>query len=269
LCGRCAEATPIGISVLKDIAYKPDARITEYEKERCKLDLYLPESKHVFPSLVWFHGGGLTGGSKDDDFNVRIGRSLANAGIAVAIANYRLSPKAKYPSYVEDAAAAFTWVQGHISERGGDPRRVFAGGHSAGAYLVLMIGLDRRYLVRHGLDTSALAGLIPVSGQTMTHYTVREERGLNKDTIIADEAAPVHYARKDAPPMLVLFAEHDMPARAEENQYLVAALKAAGHPHILERMIRDRDHGSIAGRIPEPDDPAAKAIVSFIEAKAE
>ncbi len=64
--------------------------------------------------------------------------------------------------------------------------------------------------------------------------------------------------------MLVLYAEHDLPARAEENQYLVAALKAAGHERVLQRMIPNRDHGSIAGNIPQPGDPTAAAILDFI-----
>jgi hypothetical protein len=99
----------------------------------------------------------------------------------------------------------------------------------------------------------------------MTHYTVREERGLDKDVIVADEAAPVHYLHKDVPLMLLLYADHDMPARAEENLYLVAALKAVGATNVLQQMILDRDHGSIAGNIPQPGDPAAKAILNFIE----
>ena len=263
-CTFSAEPTVNAVTILKEIAYKSGTALSEYEQERCKLDLYLPNSRTGFPTLVWFHGGALKTGSKDEEFNVRIGRRLAEAGVAVAMANYRLSPKAKYPGYVEDAAAAFAWVRGHIAEHGGDPQKIFIGGHSAGGYLTFMIGLDARYLRRHGMETTAIAGLIPVSGQTMTHYTVREERGLDKDIIIADEAAPVHYVRMDAPPMLVLYAEHDMPARAEENQYLVATLKAAGHKHVAQQMIAGRDHGSIAGNIPQPGDPAAEAILSFI-----
>ncbi len=265
-CARCVEATTNGISVLKDMAYKP-AATSAYEKERCKLDLYLLAGKTGFPTLVWFHGGALKEGSKDDAFTVRIVRSLASAGLAVATVNYRLSPKATYPAYVEDAAAGFAWVRGHISEHGGDPKRVFIGGHSAGAYLTLMVGLDPRYLRQQGIDATAIAGLIPVSGQTMTHYTIRDERGLDHDTIIADKAAPIHYVRKDAPPMLVLYADHDMPARAEENQYLVAALKAAGDTQVRGLLIRDRDHGTIAGNIAQPGDPAAEAILSFTDAR--
>jgi acetyl esterase/lipase len=261
---QTARAGTDEVAIRKDIAYKPEEGLSSYELQRCKLDLYLPKSERRFPSLLWFHGGALKAGNKDDEFNRRIGQRLAQAGVAVAMANYRLSPQVKYPGYVEDAAAAFAWLRSHIAEHGGDPQRVFVGGHSAGAYLTLMIGLDERYLRHHGLETSAIAGLIPVSGQTMTHYTVREERGLNKDSIIADEAAPIHYVRKDAPPLLVLYAGNDLPARAEESQYLVAALKAAGHTRVSQQMIPERDHGSVAGNIPQPGDPAAAAILQFI-----
>ena len=260
-----AEPTRPDVTVLSDLAYKAGDALTDYEKARCQLDLYLPQQATGFATLVWFHGGALMEGGKNDEFNVRIARSLTQAGVAVALANYRLSPKAKYPSYVEDAAAAFAWVHAHIAERGGDPARVFVGGHSAGGYLTYMIGLDGRYLQAHGLETSAIAGLIPVSGQVMTHYTIREERGLKKDTIFADDAAPIHHLRKETPPFLILYAEHDMAARAEENQYLAAALKATGNPRVLPQLIKDRDHGSIAGNIAQPGDPAAQAILAFMK----
>ena len=97
------------------------------------------------------------------------------------------------------------------------PSVIVVGGHSAGGYLTFMIGLDPRYLRAHGLELSAIAGLIPVSGQTMTHYTVRKERGIGQFTITADEAAPVFHVRKDTPPMLVLYADNDMAARAEDS----------------------------------------------------
>lgn len=253
------------IKVLSHIPYRSPEGISEYQKERCQLDLYLPQAQSPFATLVWLHGGGLTAGTKDDEFTVKIARRLAESGVAVAAANYRLSPKATYPSYIEDAAAAFAWVRQNIAQHGGSPTKVFLGGHSAGGYLSFMVGLDGRYLRRHGLETGAIAGLIPVSGQVMTHYTVREERGLNKDVIIADEAAPIHYAAKTTPPILVLYADRDLPARVEENQYLVAALKAAGNDRVRQQQIHQRDHGSIAGNMAQPGDPAADAVLAFMK----
>ncbi len=250
--------------VIANLAYRAGETLSEYEAERCKLDLYLPPAGKNFATLVWFHGGALKAGSKDG--SAAIARALAVDGIAVAAVNYRLSPKAIYPAYVEDSAAAAAWVRAHIAEHGGDPAKIFISGHSAGGYLALMLAMDTRWLKPHGLTPDSFAGYIPLSGQTMTHYTVREEFGIGKLTIIANEAAPVHYCRKDTPPMLVLAADHDMAARSEENEYLVAVLKGAGNTRVTFRQIPDRNHGSIANDIPKPGDPVRKAIVDFIAA---
>jgi acetyl esterase/lipase len=262
-CG-VLDALAAGVKVISAVSYKVGGQLTDYEKERCQLDLYLPEGVKDFPTLVWFHGGGLQNGERDGKNTVALARSLAASGVAVASASYRLSPKVKYPAYLEDAAAAFAWTKRSISGHGGHANAVFIGGHSAGGYLTFMVGLDARHLKAHGLETTAIAGLIPVSGQTMDHYTVREERGLGRFTITAGEAAPVFYARKDTPPMLVLYADDDLPARQAENEYLVEILKGAGNTNVTGRLIRDRNHGTVAYRIAEEGDPAKEAILEFV-----
>ncbi len=264
-------ADPKPSTVVSDISYKVGAELTDYEKERCRLDLYVPENADgKVPALVWFHGGGLKDGRKDDEFTAKICQALARQGLAVVAVNYRLSPKAKYPAYLEDGAAAFAWVYKHAVEYGIDPPRIFIGGHSAGGYLTTMLGIDPRWLGAQGLKPDAIAGLIPISGQMMTHYTVREERGIkDRATVIADDAAPIYHVRKDTPPWLILYADHDMPTRAEENRYFVSALEAVENPHVTERQIQNRTHGSIAEKIAEPGDPAAEAILSFVASTAE
>ena len=262
----CADENAATIHPLANLAYKSGEKLSEYETDRCKLDLYLPPGGKKFATLVWFYGGALKGGSKDDKGTAAIARAFAADGLAVAVVNYRLSPKATYPAYIEDSAAAAAWVRAHIAEHGGDPAKVFISGHSAGGYLTLMLAMDARWLKPHGLTPDSFACYIPLSGQTMTHYTVREERGIGRETITADEAAPVHYCRKDTPPMLVLAADHDMAARAEENEYLVAVLKGAGNERVTYQKFANRDHGSIAGEIPQPGDPVRKAILDFIAA---
>ena len=258
-------ADPSPVEVSKNIAYKSGGKLTAYENERCKLDLYVPKDRTNFRTLIWFHGGGLKSGNKDG--SKKIGESLARAGIGVVVPNYRLSPNATYPAYIEDAAAAFAWAVAHIAEHGGDPKSIFVGGHSAGGYLTLMLGLDAHYLGDLGLKTSDIAGLIPVSGQTMTHYTVREERKIGKFTITADEAAPVYYVRMDTMPMLVLYADHDMAARAEENAYFVAIMKGAGNTRVTGKLITDRTHGSIGNNIANDGDEARAAILNFMAGK--
>lgn len=260
---------PGGVRVLTDIAYKQGAALTDYERARCRLDVYLPPAGKGFATLVWFHGGGLQKGDKagtpeDSVKTPLIARSFARAGIAVVVPNYRLSPQAKFPAYVEDAAAAVAWAQANMTQHGADPAKLFVGGHSAGGYLAFMLGMDVRYLTAVGVKPAVIAGYIPVSGQTMTHYTVREERGLAKNSVTADAAAPVHYIRKDTPPMLVLYADRDMVARAEENAYFVAMMQGAGNKGVVGEMVADRNHGTIAAKLDQPDDPGRRAMLDFI-----
>lgn len=260
-----AKAEPTSVKVLKDLPYKSGEGLTEYETERCKLDIYLPEGRKDFPVLVWFHGGGLTGGEKAKG-TAPVAQFWAERGIAVVSANYRLSPKVNFPAYLQDAAAAVKWTKDHLAQYGGDVQKLFVGGHSAGAYMALMIGLNGQYLQEAGMSTKDLAGLVPVSGQTMTHFTVRVERGLDKNKVIADEAGPVHFAGKDTPPMLLLMGDQDWPARLEENAYFAALCRVAGNNGVHLLTVKDRNHGTIFSSLRDPHDAGAKAVLKFIAA---
>lgn len=253
--------------VIKDVPYKDDViSLTPYEQERCKLDLTVPVGAKGFATYVWFYGGGMKNGGKDlrTEYCAEIRESLAQAGVAVVTPDYRLSPKAKYPAYVDDAAAAFAWTVKHIAEQGGDPRKVFIGGHSAGATLALLVGMDPERLKPHGLTLGSVAGIAQVSGQVLTHYTIREERGQPRYAITSDEAAPAFHIRKTLPPILTIYAQNDMLSRAEENQFFVTTLKAAGHAENYSLRVDDRDHGSVGHNIRNADDPARLAILNFI-----
>ena len=133
------------VRVLADVPYKL-AAATDYERAWCKLDLYLPKDRQGFATIVWFHGGGLRNGDKGGDIAVGFAKRFSSVGIAVASVNYRLSPQAKFPAYIEDAAAAVAFVHKEIVSYGGSDKLIFVSGHSAGGYLTSMIGMDARYL---------------------------------------------------------------------------------------------------------------------------
>lgn len=262
-----AETSGAGFRQALDVPYKEGEGLTAYEKERCKLDIFLPSDTggKAAPVVVWFHGGGLTGGDKTSDRTRTVVQDWARSGTAVVCVNYRLSPKTAFPAYVQDGAAAVAWVVKRAGLLGCDARRIFIGGHSAGAYLALMLGLDAQYLKAAGVELGTIAGLIPVSGQTMTHFTVRVERGLPKDTIVADAAAaPVSLVRKEAPPMLLLVGGQDMATRLEENQYFAALMTAKGHRKTWLVVVPERTHGTIFTELGKGNDPGRKVLESFI-----
>ena len=259
-------ADTAGVTVTADVAYKSGAMLSDYERTRCKLDVYAPTGAKDLPCVVWFHGGGLTGGNNKGAKEG--GHALAAEGVILAAVNYRFSPMATYPAYVEDAAASVAWMKQHAGEYGVDPKRIFVAGHSAGGYLAAMVGADERWLKPYALTLHDIAGVIPMSGQMATHYTIREERGLAKTAILIDEAAPLNHAGKDTPPWLVLYAEKDMSLRGDENRYFAAALKAAGHKQVEIREMAGYDHGGIGERIGEQNDAVRKAMVEFINRTA-
>ncbi len=197
----------------------------DYTNERCVLDIYYPENIKNYATIVWFHGGGLTGGNKE------FPAELKEKGVCIVAVNYRLYPKVKAPTYIEDAAAAVSWVFHNIENLGGDPSLIFISGHSAGGYLASMIGLDKSYLKKHNIDANDIAGLIPLSGHTITHFTVRKENGIPGTQPVVDNFAPLYHVRSDAPPLLLITGDRELEllGRYEENAYLMRMMKVVGH----------------------------------------
>jgi acetyl esterase/lipase len=210
-----------------EIAYRTGDDLTDYMAERCRLDVYYPasDSAKPFPTVVWFHGGGLKAGRKT------VPKSLKEQGIAVVAVNYRLHPKVRSPAYVEDAAAAVAWTFHNIEKYGGSSDLIFVSGHSAGGYLTSMVGIDKRWLAAHDIDANRIAGLIPYSGHTITHFTVRAERGIDGKQPVLDDMAPLYHVRNDAPPVLFITGDREleMLGRYEENAYMWRMMKVAGH----------------------------------------
>lgn len=228
----------------KNIQYYSDSanRKDSYIASQCVLDLYYPKGVQNFATIIWFHGGGITGGSKE------IPKALTEKGFAVIGVEYRLSPKVKAPAYIEDAAAAVAWVFTHITSYGGNADLIFVSGHSAGGYLGMMITLDKKYLNNYKIDANKIAGLIPFSGQAITHFTIRKELGINDTQPVIDEYAPLFHVRADAPPMMLITGDREMEllGRYEENAYLLRMMKLAGHKRTKLYELGGFDHGGMA-----------------------
>ncbi len=210
-----------------------------YIKERCVLDIYYPKNIKNYATVVWFHGGGLTSGNKE------IPAALKEKGIAIIGVNYRLYPNIKAPKYIEDAAAAVSWVFKNINDFGGNSSLIFISGHSAGGYLASMVGLDKSWLHTHGIDANKIAGLIPFSGHTITHFTVRKEKGIPGTQPIIDELAPLYHIRSDAPPLLLITGDRELEllGRYEENAYLMRMMKVVGHKNTRLLELGGYGHG--------------------------
>ncbi|MDP9956715.1 acetyl esterase/lipase [Epilithonimonas hungarica] len=213
-----------------NISYYPEniRKSDFYINSQCKLNFYYPTNAKNFPTVIWFHGGGLTGGNNE------LPKELLNENIAVVSVEYRLAPKVKAPAYIEDAAAATAWVFENIEKYGGNKNLIFESGHSAGGYLAMMITLDKKYLQKYKIDADQIAGLIPFSGQAITHFQIRKEQGIPELQPTIDRYAPLFHVRKDAPPIVLITGDRELElfGRYEENAYLARMLNLVKHPSV-------------------------------------
>ena len=222
-----------------DIPYRDAAE--GYAQERCKLDVYYPTTAQDAPVVVWFHGGGLEGGEKHID------PQLKNRALVVVAANYRLLPKAPIDDILDDAAAAVAWTYKNIAKYNGSKRKIFVAGHSAGGYLLTMIGLDKRWLAKYGVDADSLAALVPFSGQCITHYNIRKQQGIGPLQATIDQYAPLTYVRPDAPPIVIISGDRELElfGRYEEQAYFWRMLKLVGHKDVTLYEMQGYDHGAM------------------------
>jgi acetyl esterase/lipase len=249
-CALRAQDAPQTVT-LTNLAYYSDqalATADDYQRGQCRLDLRYPAEKKDFATVVWFHGGGLTGGKRHFI-------NLGDPGIAVAAVGYRLSPQAGHPAYLEDAAAAVAWTLRNIRQYGGDPAKVFVAGHSAGGYLTAMVGMDPRWLAAHDLSIHQLAGLIPVSAQVTTHFHVKKLRGDTGEQYrpLIDEFAPLYHCASNLPPVCLVTGDRkiEFKCRVEENDLMAVSLRTLGHPAVEFHELPDLNHGTcVTGAMP-------------------
>ncbi len=196
-----------------DLAYGPEARH--------RYDLYTPVDDAEAPIVMFVHGGSWEDGSKD--IYRFLGTALGEAGYAVAVINYRLSPEVIFPTFVEDAALAAD----HMLDKG---RPVVLMGHSAGAQIASLVAYDPRYMAARGRSNCDVAGFVGLAGPyDFLPLTQRRFFRIFPEPI-RDQSQPVNYASGPKPPSLLLHGLPDSTVHAEDTENMARALRAAGNP---------------------------------------
>lgn len=208
-----------GYRIERDLAYGPDPRQ--------KLDLYVPDHLAASaPVLLFFYGGSWEGGSKT--YYKALGQAFASKGIIVAVADYRVYPQVRYPAFVEDGAQAFAFLHAHVAAHGGDPARIFVSGHSAGAYIAMMLAADPRYLRAGGAEPGWVRGVIGIAGpydflplQDKNLIAIFE--GANRP-----DTQPINYIDGKRPPMLLVYGDDDTTVLPRNTLAMAAKLRSYG-----------------------------------------
>lgn len=242
LCCFCGLSAATGdYTYRRNIPYRAVPSGDAYTDSVCRLDVAVPKGVTHAPVVVWFHGGGLTGGSRE------LPEPLLNGKLVVVGVEYRLSPKATIQEILDDAAAAVAWAMDSVEYYGGSKEKIYLSGHSAGGYLIDMVGLDKSLLAKYGKNPDTIAGLIPFSGQVITHFEARNRMGMPPLQPLIDRTAPLYHVRKDCPPLLIISGdcEKELYGRYEESAYFYRLFKLLGHPDVTLYELDGYDHGNM------------------------
>jgi acetyl esterase/lipase len=227
-----APSPPEGTTTEKNLAFG--------DHERQKLDLYLPKSDSPTPLVIWIHGGGWEGGSKDGGNPLL---PLVGKGYAVASTNYRLSKHAVFPAQIHDVKAAVRFLRAGAKKYNLDPDHFGAAGASAGGHLVALLGTSAgaKDLEGDGPNrevSSAVQAVCDIFGPTdllklsppgKTNAVTRllgGDTGDKKD--LAAQANPITYVDAKDPPFLILHSDKDPLVPVSQSELLRDALKKAG-----------------------------------------
>ena len=270
------------VSVTHAQNVKSNIPYAEPALERQVLDVYAPKDAKNLPVVFWIHGGGWQAGDKTSVQGKP--QAFVDKGFVFVSTNYRLLPNVEMATIFHDVAKSLGWVHKHIAEYGGDPKRIFVMGHSAGAQLAALMCIDERYLKAEGVPFEVLKGCVPVDGDTydvpaiietaetrrrvhgqpQAKFGHREKFG-NDPAKHKDFSAVTHVAKdKGIPPFLILYVA-DHPDNSAQAQRLEAVLKNAG---ITAKAFgaQETNHNRINAELGTPSDPSTKALYEFMDA---
>ena len=210
-----------------------------------------PQGAPRKPVLVFFYGGGWANGIRSDYGFVA--KAYAARGYVVVLPDYRLVPQVRFPSFLQDAAAAVRWTHDNVARYGGDPDRIAVAGHSAGGYLAVMLALDGRYLRAAGADPSVIKAAIGLAGP-YDFYPFVKRRSIDAMGRAPDPLAtqPITFARGDAPPLLLVTGTADTEVRPRNAINLAVREQALGSTTTWLRQYQGLDHNDLIMALSKP-----------------
>jgi arylformamidase len=233
-----------------------------YDGER-RLDLF-PAERAPAPCLLFIHGGYWQALDKSD-FSFLV-PAFQDAGIAVALVNYTLAPKAGMDEIVRQNRAAVAWLQRNAGEYGIDAERIHVAGHSAGGHLTAMVlATDWAAL---GLARNPVRGACAISGlydlEPIRLCYLNDVLGL--DAATSARNSPLQHLPRQAPPLILSVGTAETPEFLRQQADFAAAWRAAG----LALEIADQPgdhHFAVVERLGEPQSPLHRAVMRQISGR--
>jgi acetyl esterase len=252
-----------GVKITKDLAYG--------KHERQKLDVYEMQGKSNQPIMVFFHGGGYTGGARDNTpyVHANVLTYFAHRGFLGVNADFRLAPESTWPSGGQDVAAVVKWLQANARAHGGDPSKIYLFGTSAGASHVAQYAFDRRFQPSTG---PGLAGIILQSGRYVLHSDPDDpslqggvQQYFGKDPDTYPSRSVINHVNESNVPVMLLMTEFDqLNLAATTGELFVALCKRDGGRCPRFVQLKYHNHGTEYHHFNTGDDYLGKEILEWI-----
>lgn len=231
-------------------------RIHIYEKEG-------RDRSQAAPAIVFFFGGGWVNGAPSQFYNHC--EHLASEGMVAMSAEYRIFKTHGTSPFecVQDGKSAIRWVRANAERLGVDPRRVLAGGGSAGGHVAACTGVIEQH-EEPGEDLAvssvpdAMILFNPVIDTTAKGYGASKVKG--RET----EISPCHHVRPDLPPTLIFHGTADTTVPFENIERFQRLMREAGNvcevmpfegkAHGFFNWMRDPDNASYLATVKAMDE---------------
>jgi acetyl esterase/lipase len=248
--------------VRKEFPHKLDLPYGTNVKQR--LDLYFPKTKPRRAAVfLFFHGGGFREGDRAQ--YGYLAKPFAESGVITAVASYRLTGDGfKFPDQPADAKLAVEWLYKHIAEYGGDPNRIYVGGHSAGAILAAEIGVDRAWMDGAKIPKRAFRGIAAVSAP----YDLRENGRHGEGDVYAptaelqEQASPILHITDPVPAAVIAVGSTETYLASSRD--LADKLTAAG-THARFLLLEGEDHRGSVRQMGEEDSELIKSALQMMQ----
>jgi acetyl esterase/lipase len=231
------------VEVVRDIAYDPDGSRAH------RLDIYRNRARPSgAPVLVYIHGGGWVIGDKREQ-GLPMMLHLAAHGWVCVTANYRLSPKARFPDHLIDCKQALEWVKANIAVYGGDPSFIAVSGGSAGGHLASLLALAPE----PETDVAACVSLYGVYdftdrdglwGKGFRRFLERRVMPVRwaDDPAAYSAASPMDQISSNAPPFMVVHGSNDRLVPVEEARTFARLLRATSKAPVVYAELPGAQH---------------------------
>lgn len=258
----------VPLSKHRNIVYQPATSALQEQS----LTVAAPKRiKQPLPVFLFIHGGNWIHGKKR--LYTFLGNRMARKRVVTVVIDYPKSPAANYNDMAKSAAKSVKWVQENIAAYGGDPSRIYVGGHSAGGHLAALIGERDEYFDSLHIS-NPIKGMVLIDAAGLDMYGYMSKGNYGPDNIYLDiftkdpeewrKASPVFFVTKKSPPVKIYVGGKTYPSIAFGSKQMRDTCEVHQVPHTYQ-VLKGKKHIPMITQFFNPWNARYKEIIDFMK----